>query len=241
MRRVVGRWWIGVLAGAACGIGAAPLVQAAPDTTEPAPVEDPLIDEGTVTGADTGDTVPVTLPLVPLPIGCTPPASPHIVFVGEVIDRDARSIRYRIESIRAGRPDPFNADDRIDVRYGLDVQYLADGERYLVSAVVDPDLGILTSRVTAPVEHFGGDEVIGVSESDVDCPPTENPITTLHLDGSEIEAGVLTPFFDAKVRILGAVLVPAGFAIAAIFALASFRLSVSGVYRSVTGTRQRSA
>lgn len=196
-------------------------------------------DGGTVTGGETGDTVPVTLPLVPVPIGCTPPTPPHIVFVGEVIDRDVRSVRYRIESIRYGRPDPFAGGDRIDVRYGLDAQYLHDGERYLVSAVVDPDLGVLVSRVTEPIEHFGGDEVIGVSESDVNCPDYEDPMRTLHLDGTAIEGGVLEPFLDARIRIVGAILVPAGLALGAIFLLASLRLSVAGVYRGVVNPRRR--
>ena len=213
-----------------------------PPTSDPATgeTEDDLSgDIGTVSGGDTGDTVPVTLPLVPVPTGCTAPTQPHIVFVGEVVDRDVRSIRYRIESIRYGRPDPFAGGDRIDVRYGLDAQYLDDGREYLVSAVVDPDLGVLVSRVTDPIEHFGGDEVIGVSESDVNCPDHEDPMLTLHLDGTRIEGSVLEPFFDARVRILGAILVPAGFAIGAIFVLASLRLSVAGVYRGIVSPRRR--
>lgn len=223
-------------------------IEAAPPTSDP-PAEDPDEDPGdvdgdvdgdigTVSGGDTGDTVPVTLPLVPLPIGCTAPVQPHIVFVGEVIDRDVRSIRYRIESIRYGRPDPFAGGDRIDVRYGLDAQYLDDGREYLVSAVVDPDLGVLVSRVTDPIEHFGGDEVIGVSESDVSCPDAEDPMVTLHLDGKRIDGGVLEPFFGARVRILAALLVPAGFALGAIFLLASLRLSVAGVYRGIVSPRR---
>lgn len=222
---------------------AAPVVAAAaPPTSDPPgdqTGDDLSGDGGTVTGGDTGDTVPVTLPLVPIPPGCTAPTQPHIVFVGRVIDRDVRSIRYRIESIRYGRPDPFAGDDRIDVRYGLDAQYLEDGEEYLVSAVVDPDLGVLVSRVTEPIEHFGGDEVIGVSESDVDCPAFDDPMRTLRLDGSSIDGGVLSPFFDARVRILGSVLVPAGLALAAIFLLASLRLSVAGVYRGIVSPRRR--
>lgn len=222
---------------------AAPVAtSAAPPTSDPPgdqTGDDLSGDGGTVTGGDTGDTVPVTLPLVPIPTGCTPPTQPHIVFVGRVVDRDVRSIRYRIESIRYGRPDPFAGDDRIDVRYGLDAQYLQDGEEYLVSAVVDPDLGVLVSRVTSPIEHFGGDEVIGVSESDVDCPAFDDPMRTLRLDGSSIDGGVLSPFFDARVRILGSLLVPAGVALAAVFLLASLRLSVTGVYRGIVSPRRR--
>ena len=127
----------------------------------------------------------MTLPLVPVPQGCAAPTLPHIVFVGKVVDRDYRSVRFEIEQIRAGRPDPFSSGDLIDVRYGLDAQYLDDGGRYLVSAPrSSPELGFLVSRVAEPIADFGGDEVIGVSESDVNCPEFEDPMRTLNIDGT---------------------------------------------------------
>lgn len=173
-------------------------------------------------------------PLVPAPEGCTRPPQPAIVFVGEVVTRDYRTVRFEIDRIRAGQGGPYVFDrDRIDVRYGLDAQYLGDGERYLVSAVVHPDLGLLTSRVSDPIEHFGGDEVIGVSETDVDCPEFEDPMRTLHVDGTPIDAGLLQPFADAKVRIGLSILVPMAVAFGAIFALATFRLSLTGLYHSL--------
>lgn len=196
-----------------------------PPTTEPAITEPPA---------------PVTLPLVPVPAGCDAPPQPHIVFVGRVEDSDYRSVRFEIEQIRSGRPEPFGAGNLIDVRYGLDAQYLEHGERYLVSAVVHPDLGLLVSRVTPPVENFGGDEVIGVSESDVTCPRFEDPMRTLHVDGSPIDADVLEPFFSARLRVLGAVLIPLAVAFGAIFLLATFRLSVTGLYNSVAAAGRRS-
>ena len=199
--------------------------------------EDPL---GDVTGGDeVPDEPPPVLPLVPVPTGCTAPTLPHLVFVGEVVKRDYRTIRFEIERIRSGRSDPFALGDLIDVRFGLDAQYLDDGESYLVGAVVDPDLGLLVSRVSEPVENFGGDEVIGVSETDVACPVYEDPMRTLHLDGTPVATSVIKPFFDAKIRILSAILLPFGVAFAAIFLLATFRLSVSGLYRSVVGTSRR--
>ncbi len=197
-------------------------------------------DTGTVTGGDVGsDTTPVTLPLVPVPIGCEAPTLPHIVFTGTVDDRDYRTIRFEIEQIRSGGGAPFSSGNLIDVRYGLDAQYLDDDEEYLVSAVVDPDLGLLVSRVTEPVENFGGDEVIGVSETDVNCPAYEDPMRTLHTDGTAIDASVLGSFLDAKVRIAGAFVLPFAVALGVIFVLASFRLSVSGVYRNVVSPRRR--
>jgi hypothetical protein len=234
MRRAltIGVLAIAVLAASADPVGAAP------------PVTDPSTDEpGAVIVGGAGDATPATpatLPLVPVPVGCSAPRLPHIVFVGQVVERDFRTVRFEIEQIRNGQSAPFASGNLIDVRYGLDAQYLLDGERYLVGAVVDPDLGLLVSRVTEPIEDFGGDEVIGVSETDVNCPVYDDPMRTLHLDGTPVEAGLLQPFFDAKVRVLGALLVPIGVALGVIFVLAMFRLSLAALYHSIVdGSRRR--
>lgn len=211
-----------------------------PDETVPEPTLPDVVDEaGVVSGGTGGDSPAVTLPVVPVPIGCAAPQLPHIVFTGTVVDSDFRSVRFEIDQIRAGQGAPFALGNEIDIRYGLDIQYLDEGERYLVSAIVDPDLGLLVSNVTDPIEHFGGDEVIGVSETDIDCPEFEDPARTLHLDGTPIEGDMLEPFFSARVRLLGAILIPFGVAAAMIFALAALRLSVSGVFRSIVGVGRR--
>ena len=201
-----------------------------------------VMSASTVAGAvdpSTGDTVPVTVPLVPIPVGCEPPPAPDVVFVGAVAERDVRSVRFVIESVRAGDPTVFAPSGPIDIRYGLDAQYLEIGEQYLVGALIDPDLGVLVSRVTDPIEDFGGDEVIGVSDSDVECPDFEDPIRTLHPDGTALDAGVLSPFLGARTRILVAVLLPAAVGFAVIFLLASLRLSLAGVYRGLIRSRRR--
>ena len=234
-----------VMAGAALALSHPTHAQQPPDTTAPPPTTAPpeggaTEPESGVTGGGTeGEQTPVTLPLVPVPVGCTAPALPHIVFVGKVVDRDFRSVRFEIEQIRAGQAAPFASDNEVDIRYGLDAQYLHDGERYLVSAPVDPDLGLLVSRVTPVVANFGGDEVIGVSESDVNCPAFEDPLRTLHLDGTPIQADPLKPFLDSRVRIMGAVLVPIAVALGVIFLLATFRLSIAGMYHSVVDAGRR--
>jgi hypothetical protein len=228
---------IGVLAGGALALlaGVGGPAGAAPPDTEP-----PVDESGTVSGGGAvADATPVTLPLIPVPVGCSAPPMPHIVFVGTVVDRDYRTIRFEIERIRSGRSDPFASGGLIDVRFGLDAQYLHDDTRYLVSAVVDPDVGLLVSRATPPIEHFGGDEVIGVSETDVTCPVFEDPMRTLHVDGTPIEAGVLQPLSDAKVRILGALLIPVAVAVGVIFALAMLRLSLSAMYHGIVDAGQR--
>jgi Na+/glutamate symporter len=61
----------------------------------------------------------------------------------------------------------------------------------------------------------------------------------LHLDGTPVEASALEPFFASKVRILGAVAVPIAVAAGVIFLLATFRLSIAGLYRSVVDTGRR--
>jgi hypothetical protein len=219
---------------AALVVAAPVAAQAPPPSTTAAPV--PVEDGGQT---DAGGSIPsqeqppVTLPLIPVPAGCTAPAPPHVVFVGKVVDVDYRSAQFEIEKVRAGTADPFATGNRVNIRYGLDAQYLDEGERYLVSAPVDPDLGLLVSRVTAPVENFGGDEVIGVSESDVNCPRFDDPLRTLHLDGTAIDAGLTDPFWRAKLRLLGALVVPVAVAFGVIFLLATVRLSVSGIYHGV--------
>lgn len=211
-----------------------------PDETVPEPTLPEVVDEaGVVSGGIGGESPSVTLPVVPVPTGCAAPQLPHIVFTGTVVDSDFRSVRFEIDQIRAGQGAPFALGNEIDVRYGLDTQFLEDGERYLVSAIVDPDLGLLVSNVTDPIEHFGGDEVIGVSETDIDCPEFEDPARTLQLDGTPIDGDMLEPFFSARVQLLGAVLIPFGVAAAMIFALAALRLSVSGIFRSIIGVGRR--
>ncbi len=205
------------------------------------PIGDPPADDtGTLSGGvDVVDATPVTLPLVPVPVGCSAPLMPHIVFVGTVVNRDYRTVRFEIEQIRSGRSDPFASGNLIDVRFGQDAQYLKDGATFLVSAVVDPDLGLLVSRATPPIENFGGDEVIGVSETDVNCPLFEDPMRTLHLDGTPVGGSFLKPFLDAKMRIFGAMLIPLGVAVGVIFLLAMFRLSVAALVRGIVNGGQR--
>lgn len=189
---------------------------------------------------------PVTLPLIPVPEGCEPAPQAHVVFLGTVIDRDFRTVRFAVDQVRSGRTAPFAAvlgrggtGEVIDVRYGLDGQYLADGRQYLVGAVVDPHLGLLVSRIEPKVENFGGDEVIGVSETDVDCPAFDDPGLTVYLDGSPVEGSMLKPFFAAKWRIAAAVVTPFAIACAVLFGLSAVRLGLNSLLRGIFRPRRR--
>ena len=118
--------------------------------------------------------------LVPVPIGCDAPALPDVVFVGTLRETGTPSgqtertenetARFQVDQVRAGAVDRFAYGGLIDVRFGTDAKYLEEGEQYLVAASVDPVAAVLASKVRQPEPEFGGDEVIGASESDVSCP-----------------------------------------------------------------------
>jgi hypothetical protein len=180
-------------------------------------------------------------PLVVVPPGCETPPLPDVVFVGTVqaiaavvppggtVSEEVQTARLHIDQVRAGDAQPFSFDGVIDVRYGVDAKYLEEDGQYLVGASVDPALGVLVSRVRQPEPLFGGDEVVGAAETDVDCPAITDPNRTLNVDGAGVESGVLTPLGDAKPRLLRAVLLPLGVALAAVFGLTAVRWAITGV------------
>jgi hypothetical protein len=210
------------------------------DPDAPVPEEGGVVEGGAVNPAV---TPPLTLPLIPVPPGCEPAPETHVVFLGTVVGRDFRTIRFRVDQVRSGSTAPFAGDhsgvELIDIRFGLDVQYLDNGRQYLVGASIDPVLGVLVSRAKPKVENFGGDEVIGVSETDADCPDFDDPALTLHPDGSPLDGSMLEPLFDAKWKLAAAIAIPFGLACAALFALSAFRLGVSGALRGVFRVRPR--
>jgi hypothetical protein len=238
----VPRWTIErVVAAVAIVVATAPvgstLAQDDPATPEPSlpPVSTPLAPGGAPT-----TTLPVeTTRLVPVPRGCDAPPLPDVVFVGELTDRDFRDARFEVDTIRAGGTDDFVVGGRIDVRYGSDVEYLEPGEVYLVAARRDPDLGMLASQIREPTPAFGGDDVVGVAEAEVDCPLYEDPVRTLRPDGSTVESGVFAPLMQERGRLLGAFVIPVGVAFAVVFGLALVFGSIRGVFRSVLSAGRR--
>lgn len=209
---------------------------APPDSTPPTTVPpEPEAEQGTVIGGDVVEqpvnATPDTLPLLPEPAGCKAPPLPHVVFLGTAVAQDYRTVDFQIDSVRGGTPAPYATDGVVGVRFGNEAQYLVVGEQYLVSAMRDPDLGVLVSRLAPPVEDFGGDEVIGVNESDLRCPQYEDPERTLYPDGSPVDTNILEPLVEARGQLLAALLVPVGVVFGAIFALSLVRISLNGMAR----------
>ena len=75
--------------------------------------------------------------------------------------------------------------------------------------------------------------MIGAAESDVNCPVIEDPVRTMHIDGTPIDAGVISPLADAEHRILRSVLLPLAIAVAVVFVLAAVRWLITGVFKGV--------
>lgn len=166
---------------------------------------------------------------VPVPSACDAPPLPDVVFVGTVQATDYRTGRFRIDQVRAGAIERFAFGDVVDVRYDIDAKYLELGEQYLVGASVDPDTAALTSRITAPDPLFGGDEIIGEAETDVECPILVDPVRTLSPNGLPVESGLITPMTEAKGDLLGSLLLPLGIALGVVLGLASLRWFLTGL------------
>lgn len=192
-------------------------VVAAPGLTRAAPPP----DEG-----NQGETTQGRL--IPIPAGCPEPAEADVAFVGVVLDKDgdlARgAVRYRIDQLRAGSAAEFATNGIIDVRYGPDSKYLEIGETYLVSAAVDRDLGRLASTVAPAAPLFGGNDVIGLDDTSVECPELEDPIVTLHVDGTSVESGVINPLWQDPKVLLATIGIPAAIAGLVLIALVLLRM-----------------
>lgn len=204
------------------------------------PIEEPVDAEVEVVGGETiTDEEPDRVPMTVVPTGCPQPDLPDVVFIGTLVDRDFRTARFHIDQVRAGDPAPFAIAGLIDVRYGHDVQFLEPDSTYLVSASRHPVIGILASRIREPAPNFGGDDIVGLAEPDLDCPELADWVRTLHPDGSEVTTSVLAPLFEQRGRLVGAVVVPLGVAFGVVFLLAMLRVGFDGVVRGVSTARSR--
>ena len=167
------------------------------------------------------------------PTGCTAPPVPVAVFVATLAASDATTARFAVQQMRAGSLDGYAVDTIVDVRYEDDVRFLRTGQQYLVGAGLDPARGVLASKVRLAAPLFGGDAVIGVNDTNVQCPRFEDGVKTLHVDGTEVDTGVLAPLRTAKRSLLRAVLKPLVIAIGVLVVLAAMKLLIFAMVRAV--------
>ena len=198
----------------------------APEVTLPPTVPLPVL--GPIDDPD-----PDSARLIPVPPACAAPAGEQAVFVGTLVVHDAATARFIVGRVRSGSVDGFAVNGLIDVRYGPEVRFLDAGTSYIVGAAVDPETGVLSSKVSRPAALFGGSEVAGVDASDSRCPVVDDPVRTLMIDGRGVDTGVLRPLRSAKGEILRALLQPLGVAVLVLIGLVALKLLVFAVARSI--------
>jgi hypothetical protein len=158
------------------------------------------------------------------------------VFTGTMVGKDdvTQVVRFRLDQLRAGSAETWAVNGLIDVRYGPDYRFLARGEQYLVGIGIDPVYGVPASTVRPPEPTFGGNDVVGVDDLAVDCPTIDDPVRTLHVDGTSVDSGVLSLMTDDRRLLLATWAVPTMIAFAVLLALVVLRvfggLAVRGVF-----------
>ena len=155
-------------------------------------------------------TTTTTLPsaATTIPPGCPVPQEASVVFVGTVSAKDVSTVTYVVDQVRYGTLENVVPGATVNVRYGADVKYLDNDTMYLVAALIDPASLTLSSTVRDTPELFGGAAVASAIEQGR-CPDLEDAVRTLLPDGSSIDSGVFTPFFEIPWRIVVAIVVPA--------------------------------
>jgi hypothetical protein len=219
---VIRNWWKVML-----GAFVALLVVAAPASAGVEPIVVPSLPEA----------ISEPLDLILVPAGCPAAEPADVAFVGTVLAKDEfvekGTVRYQINHLRAGSAAPFAVNGVVDVRYGPDSQYLEVDERYLVSAAVDDRIGALASKVSPEAPLFGGDAVIGLEDTEVECPVLDDPIQTINLDGTPVDSGLLTPFFADRTLLLATIGVPAAIVGAVLIGLVLLRRILDAGFRGI--------
>ena len=172
--------------------------------------------------------------LISIPPGCVVPGAADVVFVGTAVAKDFEKVRFEIIQLRAGSASGYAIDGLIDVLYLEDAKFLDVDEEYLVGARFDPELGGLFSNVRAPEPLFGGNDVIGLNDTDVECPVIDDPVRTLQPNGESVDSGVVTPLFRDKRLLLATLGVPVAIAFAVVIGLVLLRnvwgLVIKGIF-----------
>ena len=142
----------------------------------------------------------------------------------------------------------------VDVVYGDEARYLLPGETYIVGAGLETPVDLvggdtattlplaastLVSTVRTPAPLFAGDAVVGLDDSDVECPVQDDPVRTLLADGSSIDTGVLTPLKGHGGSLLGAIVKPLLFAFLALLLVVALKLLAVAVAREAAGPPRR--
>lgn len=200
----------------------------------------PPPDDSSTTTLVTDSTVPpappaAAGPLVLSPAGCIVPAPALAVFRGRVIniDEPPTTAQFRVLSMLAGSLAGHTSVNRVLVVYGQQASFLEIGVEYIVGVRLNLDTGRLVSKILRPAPLFGGDAVIGLDDTDLECPRVEDPMSTLLSDGSSVDSGVFTPLQDSEKNLLAAVLQPLAISLAVLIGLVLVKALVVSMGRSL--------
>lgn len=191
-------------------VGAAP-----PDDTAPPSTPAVVAPASTLPGG-----LPAAAgPLVVVPAGCASPPAAVAVFEATIVGLTVDAARMQVTRMLAGSLDGYEVSPSVvDVRYGDEVRFLEIGTDYLVGAGSDETM-LLRSAVRDPRPLFGGDAVVGLDDSDIDCPELDDPVRTFLADGAAVEASLLTPLDGSGDQLRRAVVLPFAVAFAVLLAL----------------------
>lgn len=225
---------VGLLAGlCAAAAFASPAAATVPPTDPPPAPVDPGAPATTV-ALDPETGLPLAQgPLVVLPAGCVTPALPLAVFEGVITDAVTSAARFRVERLLSGSLQGYVIGDLVDVRYGEETRFLDVGSTYVVGVARSAEDGLLVSTVREPAPLFGGDAVVGVNDSDVECITLDDPVRTVMPDGAAVDTGVLAPLRGNGKSILGAVLRPVAIAFCVLLALVVVKHLLFGIGRAL--------
>ena len=179
-------------------------------------------------GASSANAAPEPAPedengFVEVPAGCPVPPAADVAFVGKAAAKDFEKVRYEVVQLRAGSITGIAIDGIVDVLYLDDTKFIDVGEEYLIGARFDPDFGALFSTVRPAAPLFGGNDVIGLDDTDTDCPTIDDPVRTVMLDGTSVDSGVISPLLDDKTTLLATVGVPTAIVFAVLIGLVLLR------------------
>lgn len=185
-------------------------------------------------------SVPPSVPVIntTIPSDCPIPTAPRATFVGSLVAADRRTARFEVRQLRGGNLEGFTVNGLVDVDFGDDVRFLDIDVEYIVAAALDDETNRLFSKVRDPEPLFGGNQVIGIEERNLDCPELEDAVRTLTLDGRSVESGVLAPLADDSRGLLRAVVLPFAWVFGGLVGLA---IVANGVRALVGRNRRRQA
>lgn len=178
-------------------------------------------------------------PNTTVPAGCDVPMPVRATFVGTLVATDPVTARFQVGQVRGGSVEGYAVGGLIDVEYGPDVRFLQLDRDYIVAVGFDETKGRLVSKVRDPEPLFGGNQVIGIGERNLDCPEIEDAVRTLDMDGRSVESGVLAPLGDDTRGVVRALLLPAAWVFGGLVVLAVSANAVRALVRPSRAVSRR--